>query len=481
MRVGKIFFLTVLALTLFLIGLVGGKRNWDGWLLSRLPYDKKEATSADVTQDKSGLLGANERKVLYWVDPMHPKYKSDKPGKAPDCGMDLVPVYADEETWAEKPPEGAFKIPTGKQQLMGVRYGTVIQAPMKKTLRAVGRIVYDETRIARVHPKIEGWIEKVYVDFTGKLVDKDQPLVDIYSPALLSTQQEYLLAAKAREHLASNSFKEISSGAVSLYESSRKRLLLWDIDEKTIDEIEKAGQPRKALTLYSPIRGFVLARNAYERQRITPETELYAVADLSNVWVLAEIYEYELELVRVGQKAQLELTYFPGNKFEGIVDYIFPQLDSNTRTLKVRIQVPNPRYLLKPDMYANVTFHISYGTRTAVPVEAVLNSGAEQTVFVAHENGFFEPRKVKIGGEVEDHYIILEGLKPGERVVISGNFLIDSESRLKSAMDSMVGMGHGPAPEKGKAETGKTGETKINEPESHEGHGQSQPKSEHRH
>ena len=388
------------------------------------------------------------RKVLYWVDPMHPQYKSDKPGTAPDCGMDLVPVYEDASVGQAEAPEGSIKISTGKQQLMGVRYGTVTRAPMKKASRAVGRVAYDETRIARIHPKVEGWIEKVYVDFTGKLVQKNQPLLDVYSPALLSTQQEFLLAAKARKTLADSSFPEISSGALSLYESSRRRLLLWDIDEKTIDEIERTGEPRKALTLYSPIQGFVLARNAYDRQRITPETELYTVADLSNVWVLADVYEYEIPQIKIGQSAALDLSYFSGKTLRGTVDYIYPEVEATTRTLKVRIQVPNPGYVLKPDMYANVTFQIDYGTQVAVPAEAVLNSGAEQIAFVAHENGFFEPRKIQIGPEVEGFYVVLFGLEPGERVVTSANFLIDSESRLKSAMAGMAGMGHGSGPSK---------------------------------
>jgi RND family efflux transporter MFP subunit len=439
---------TVLMAAVFLLGIVGGKLNWDGVLLAWLYPGEKGVAAVDTKESRSRESNsAAQSQVLYWVDPMHPQYKSDKPGTAPDCGMDLVPIYKDPAETATQ-EKNEFKIPTDKQQLMGVRYGTVVRAPVSKGLRATGRIAYDETKIARIHPKVEGWIEKVYVDFTGKLVQKGQPLVDIYSPALVSTQSEFLLAAKARDYLGSNSFREISSGALSLYDSARKRLLLWDIDEKSIEEIEKAGQPKKALTLYSPISGFVLDRKAYDRQRITPDTELYAIADLSNVWVLADIYEYESKQIQPGQKAQLELSYFPGKRLAGVVDYIYPQLEPSTRTLKVRIQLPNPHYQLKPDMYVNVTFNISYGTQIVVPAEAVLDSGAEQVVFVAHENGFFEPRKVKLGAEAEGRYVVLEGLKPGERVVTSANFLIDSESRLKSAMNSMAGMGHGSAPAK---------------------------------
>lgn len=422
----------VLLLIVFALGVASGNTGWHGLLFSWLERETRMAAAPDP----------KERKVLYWVDPMHPQYKSDKPGTAPDCGMDLVPVYADQQEGfqtAEDLPENALKISTGKQQLMGVRYGTVTRTSMKKTLRATGRIAYDETKIARIHPKIEGWIEKVYVDFSGKLVKKNQPLVDIYSPELVSTQQEFLLAARTRDSLASSPFKEISWGAHSLYQSSRKRLLLWDIDERTIDQIEKTSEVKKALTLYSPNEGFVLERNAYERQRVTPDTELYAVADLANVWILADVYEYEAPLIRIGQSALIELSYYPEKRFGGVVDYIYPELNAPTRTLKVRIQVRNRDYLLKPDMYANVTFNISYGNQVAVPIEAVLDSGVEQTVFIAHKSGFFEPRQIKTGAEVDGYYIVLEGLKPGERVVTSANFLIDSESRLKSALGAMAG------------------------------------------
>lgn len=435
----KTLITSFLVLLAFLGGVLVAKRPWNG----------SAPTSPDPSSAPAAMDAPQERKVLYWVDPMHPQYRSDKPGTAPDCGMDLVPVYEeDASAQEEEHPEGTIRIPTGKQQLIGVRYGVVARMPLKKTQRAVARLAYDETRIARIHPKFDGWIEKVHVDFTGKLVRKGQPLVDIYSPALVSTQQEFLLAARARDTLGGNPFPEISAGAHSLYESSRRRLLLWDIDEKTIEQIEKTGQPQKALTLYSPIGGFVLERNAYERQRLTPETELYAVADLSNLWAMADIYEYEMPLIKLRQAATLDLAYFPGKTFRGTVDYIYPEVEPTTRTLKVRIQVPNPGYALKPDMYANVTFQIDFGEQTAVPVEAVLNSGAEQVAFVAHENGFFEPRRIKIGAEVDDYYVVLEGLEPGERVVTSANFLIDSESRLKAALGAMAGMGHGPAGEK---------------------------------
>lgn len=396
--------------------------------------------SADQHAGHGTAQAPSERKVLYWVDPMHPAYKSDKPGTAPDCGMDLVPVYADEAPSEANLPPDAVKITAQKLQLIGVTYGEVANQPLSKTVRTVGRVTYDETKIARIHTKIEGWIEQVFVDFTGKLVEDGQPLITIYSPELVSTQQEFLIAKKAKDYLGSNPVPEISSSSISLYENARDRLRLWDISDEQIRELEERGKPTKTLTLYSPTSGFVLARNAYPKQRVTPEIELYAIADLSTVWVLADIYEYELPMIQLGQTASMTLAYFPSKTFTGKVTYIYPQLDNTTRTLKVRLEFPNPTFELKPDMFANVEVRIDYGREVSVPEEAVLDSGQEQIVFVAHEGGYFEPRKVQLGGKVDGRQIILSGLKPGEKIVTSGNFLIDSESRLKSGMGAM---GHG--------------------------------------
>ena len=385
-----------------------------------------------------------ELKVLYWQDPMHPAYKSDKPGKAPDCGMDLVPVYEGGMT-ASNLPEGAFQISPAKQQMIGVTYGEVAYKPVSKTLRAVARLAYDETRIVRIHTKIDGWIENVYVDFTGKEVKKGQPLISVYSPDLVQTQQEYLLAIKGRNELSESPFPNAVTGSESLLEAARRRLELWDISEAQIKEIEKRGTPTRALTLYAPTDGFVLARNAYLKQRVTPDAELYTIADLSTVWAIADVYEYEAPEIKVGQMATMTLSYYPGRTFRGKIAYIYPQVDPTTRTLKVRVEFPNPGFLLKPDMYANVDLRVDYGRNLVVPQEAVLDSGSEKTVFVSHEGGYFEARKVQLGAKVDDTFIVLGGLKAGERIVTSANFLIDSESKLKSAAGGMgmPGMNHG--------------------------------------
>ena len=429
-----------------------------------------------------------ERRVLYWQDPMHPQYTSDKPGKAPDCGMDLVPVYADQQAkpapqaerkvlyWTDamnpgskydKPgkapdgmdlvpvyeespvpqqeaPKGAFRITPEKQQLIGVQYGVVEARVVSKTIRAVAQLTYDETRITKVHSRIAGWIERVYVDFTGQLVKAGQPLLTVYSPDLVATQDEYLLALRARDNLGDSHFRDVADGANSLLEAARKRLELWDISDQQIAEVEKTRKPVTALTLYSPVSGFVTARNSYGKQRITPETELYAIADLSTVWAIADFYEYEARDVQLGQEVALAVSAFPGRSFRGKVTYIYPQLDNSTRTLRARVELPNPDFILKPDMYATAELKIDYGRRLCIPQEAVLDSGTEQVVFVALEGGYFESRKVQLGDRVDNQVIVLGGLKTGEKIVTSGNFLIDSESTLKSALSGMgmPGMDH---------------------------------------
>jgi RND family efflux transporter MFP subunit len=382
----------------------------------------------------------HQRKILYWQDPMHPAYKSDKPGKAPDCGMDLVPVYAEQGGQEGEMPSGTIQITAQKQQLIGVQYARVTLRPLTRTIRAVGRLTYDETKITHIHTKFDGWLDKVYVDFTGQLIHKGQPLFTVYSPDLVSTQQEYLIAKRAKKYLSDAPVFEAVQGASTLLESTRERLKLWDISDDQIAELEKTGEVKRDLTLYSPVSGFVLDRKAFENVRVTSDMDLYTIADLSTVWANAEIYEYEVPYVKLDQTAIMQLSYYPGETFRGKVTYIYPQLDATTRTVKVRLEFPNREFKLKPDMYADIQLQIDYGTRLVVPQDAVLDSGSDQVVFVARGEGYFEPRKVEVGPKVDDTVVILSGLKAGETIVSSGNFLVDSESRLKTAMGQMVGM-----------------------------------------
>jgi RND family efflux transporter MFP subunit len=341
-------------------------------------------------------------------------------------------------------PQTAVRISPEKQQLIGVQYGIVENQSLSKSLRAVGRAAFDETKMVRINPKIEGWIEDVYVDFIGKLVNKGQPLLSIYSPDLVQTQEEYLLALKNRKQLGESPFGDAVNFSESLVQSAKRRLHLWDVTDAQIKELEARGTSSRTMTLYAPASGFVMQRNAFPKQRIMPDTELYQLADLSNIWIVADIYEFEAADVKLGQPATVTLSAYPGRTFSGKITYIYPQVDNTTRTLKVRIELSNKDFLLKPDMYAEVTLNISYGSRLVVPQEAVLDSGSEQLVYVALADGYFEPRKIQIGAKVNDKYVVLNGLQAGERIVTSGNFLIDSESKLKSATSGMgmPGMDH---------------------------------------
>jgi Cu(I)/Ag(I) efflux system membrane fusion protein len=393
--------------------------------------------AAPGAQKPASAAEEGHRKVLYWYDPMHPGYKSDKPGIAPDCGMKLVPKYADEAEAMQSMPAGTVMLSPEKQQLIGVRTAAVRRDRLARTVRTVGRVTADETRIAKVHLKVGGWIEKVYVDFVGQLVQQGQPLFTLYSPDLVSTQQEYLVARRGMKEMGSSTLPDVAEGAQSLLRSARERLRLWDISDEQIRKLDESGEVTRTLTFYSPITGFVLERKAYPQTAIGPETDLYTVADLSDVWVNAEVYEYEVPYVHLGQPASMQLSYFPGKTYRGRVTYVYPTVDPETRTVKVRLQFPNPGFQLKPDMFANVELKVDYGVHTLVPSEAVLDSGTRQIVFVAKPDGYFQPREVKLGPQVDGQAVVLSGLEPGESIVTSGNFLIDSESRLGAAMGGM--------------------------------------------
>jgi RND family efflux transporter MFP subunit len=390
---------------------------------------------ADQATPASTLSSPSERKILFWYDPMHPQYKSDKPGKAPDCGMDLVPKYADEQAVSMAP--GSVMISAAKQQLIGVRTVEAKRETLVRDVRTTAQIAADETKIAHVHVKINGFIEQVFVDYIGQLVKKGQPLFTIYSPDLVSTQEEYLIAKRGEKTLGSSQFAEVAQGSQSLLRSARERLKLWDISDDQIKKLDETGEVSRTLTFYSPITGFVMDRKAFPQTSVTPDTELYTVSDFSTVWVNADIFEYEVPFVKVGQHAEMQLSYYPGKTWNGHVSFIYPTVDPTTRTVKVRMEFPNPDFILKPQMFAGVDLKVSYGNQIVVPEEAVLDSGKEQRVFVAKGDGYFEPHHITIGAKLDGKVVVLSGLKAGETVVSSGNFLVDSESRLKSASGAM--------------------------------------------
>jgi RND family efflux transporter MFP subunit len=376
-----------------------------------------------------------ERKILYWYDPMHPQYKADKPGKAPDCGMDLVPKYAEEQAMSMAP--GSVTIAPDKQQLIGVRTAQVERQSLVRDVRTTGQITADETKIAHVHVKVMGFVDKVFVDSIGQEIRKGQPLFTLYSPDLLSAEEEYLIAKRGEKTLGGSQFTEVSQGSQSLLRAARERLRLWDISSEQIKKLDETGEVSRTLTFYSPITGIVTDRKAFPQTSVNPDTELYTVADLSTIWVNADVYEYEVPFVKVGQCADMHLSYYPGKTWKGRVSFIYPTVDPATRTVKARIEFPNPNLQLKPQMFADVQLKIDYGRQIVVPQEAVLDSGIEQRVFVAKGNGYFEPRKITTGAKLDGKVVVLSGLQAGETVVTSGNFLIDSESQLKSAVGDM--------------------------------------------
>jgi membrane fusion protein, copper/silver efflux system len=335
---------------------------------------------------------------------------------------------------------GTVQISPQKQQLIGVKFATVEMRPLEKVIRTVGRIDYDEKRIVTVSPKIGGWIEDLYVDFTGRFVKQGEPLLTIYSPELVSTQEEYLIALRAKRDLSKSPFPEVAGSGDSLAESAKRRLKLWDINDDQIKALEESGQAKKTLTLYSPFSGFVLEKAAYKGMNVMPGVALFKLADLSIVWLIADVYEYELPFIRLGQQASVQLSYVPGEIFTGKAIYIYPSLNPETRTAKVRFELPNPHGKLKPEMYANVEIKVYLGQKLTVPEGAIIDTGLRQLAIIDKGNGYFEPREVKVGSKVDNYYEVIKGLKAGERVVTSANFLIDSESKLKEAVGGMAGM-----------------------------------------
>ena len=352
--------------------------------------------------------------------PMHPHIRSDRPGKCPICGMQLVEAGGGET--AVTPLAGTIQVSPEKQQLIGVKFATVELAGGSKKFRTTARVQPDERRIAKVQSRIEGWVDKVFVDFTGKLVRKGDPLLTMYSPEMLASQQEYLLALRSRDILKSD----------NLLRAARKRLELFELSDDHVAQIEQTREPLKNITLHAPMTGYVMERNAFPKQRVTPETQLYTLVDLSRIWIMADVFESEAALVREGMVARVSPSY-GGRAFTAQVSYIQPQVDMTTRTLKIRLEAENPELALKPDQFVDVDFSVALPSRLTVPADAVLDSGLAKRVFVDRGEGRLEPREVETGERIGDRIEILHGLTAGERVVASGTFLIDSESQLKAA------------------------------------------------
>jgi len=335
---------------------------------------------------------------------------------------------------------GTAMVSPQMQQLLGVRTATVEAKTLSRTVRAVGTVTYDESRVKRVHSKVDGWVDKLYVNSTGALVAKGQPLFAIYSPDLVATQSEYLMAKKNHESLATSSIPEVRTGASSLLAASKTRLALWDMSDQQLRELEQKGEAQRTVTLYAPYGGFVIKKDINEGMRVMADKELYTIVDLSNVWVNVDVYESDIPFLKVGQQADISLSYSPGEPLKGRVSYIYPYLDEKTRTVKVRLEHANPGYKLKPEMYVNAEIKIPGERQLSIPEEAVLDSGTRKIVFVDKGDGHYEAKEVKVGTKMEGFYQVLSGLKAGEKIAASSAFLLDSESRLSEAMGAMAGM-----------------------------------------
>jgi membrane fusion protein, copper/silver efflux system len=335
----------------------------------------------------------------------------------------------------ETPEAPTVEIPLDKQQMIGLKTAVARMKSLTKVIRTVGRVEYDEKRLATANTKIEGWIEKLYVDYTGRYVKKGEPLAELYSPELVATQQEFLnilkWADRSKEVKDERTAHMLSGDAEAILEASKQRLRLLDITDDQIKKIAATGKPVRTLTIYSPVSGYVIQKTAIQGMRVMPGEKLFDVADLSIVWITADIYEYELPLIKVGQTALISLSYFPGREFSSRVDYLYPSLAGDTRTAKARFTIPNPGGELKPQMFTNVEIRINLGSRLAVPADAVIDTGVRQIVYVDRGEGNFEPREVMPGLRSEDMVEIIRGLKAGERVAASANFMIDSEAQLK--------------------------------------------------
>ncbi len=388
---------------------------------------------------KAGMIDPKTgKKIKYWASPMNPAYIRNTPGKSP-MGMDLVPVY-EEEGGGGQDAASTIRIDPVTMQNMGVRLGRVKRKTLVKDIRTVGSITYDETRIYTVNTKFNGWIEKLYVNFVGENVKKGQPLFDIYSPDLVTAQEEYLLALKQYQSLSHSAYARIREGAKRLLAASRTRLRYWDLTNRQIARIAKSGEVRKTLTVYSPATGIVTKKSAFKGHFVKAGEHQYEIVDLSTVWVDVDVYEYELPWVHKGMAAEMDLSYIPGKRFKGKVLFIYPYLNAKTRTAKLRLEFRNPDNQLKPGMYANVYLKSVIAREgLVIPQEAVIDSGERQVVFVSLGQGKFQPRNVKLGLEVSDQeYQVLSGLKEGDEIVLSAQFMLDSESRLREAIQKML-------------------------------------------
>jgi len=431
----KLPFKIILSVLVALIIIVG--MSW------RLGYQQ------GANKQSSGSSGAHT--LLFYRNPMNPAITSPVPAKD-EMGMDYIPVYADDDKTPVKSIQqqaddffadetkvsglGAVTMTDQGIKLSGVQVAAAVKENIRRDIRTVGLVVPDETRIHRVQTKVGGWVETLLINYMGQLVKKGSPILSIYSPELLSSQEEFVKTRQSALRSAAEAGDRTS--AQRLLQSAQRRLELFDVPPDFIKELERTGKPQRTVTLLSPADGFVTAKDIFSGQEVKPGMALYTVTDLSVVWVDAEVYEYETRDVHVGQEGVLTTTYDPSLRLTGKIAYIYPYLNRESRTLKLRFDFDNKDYRLKPGMFVDVNLMIDYGEGIVIPESAIMDSGTRQVVFVDKGEGRFEPREVKAGVRSEGKTQVLSGLNAGDRVVVKANFLLDSESRLRALIDAAM-------------------------------------------
>jgi membrane fusion protein, copper/silver efflux system len=427
-------------ITLFLVLLILAAFAAGGWFFLR-----------QQPHDHAGEQKTAQGKPLYTC-PMHPFIIKDKPGVCPICGMELIKKLNDAQTSsaATQTPEqkqqadmlGHVSLSPTQRVMANVATVAAKQTSLNKEINAVGIVQFDQSRQAKVTAWIAGRIDRLNVNTVGAFVSKNRPVAELYSPELLATQQEYLLALKSRDQLKNSPIPSISQNGEGLVASARQRLMLFGVKESQIAELERAGKPNIRLPIYTPLSGVVIEKMVQKGQYVNVGDVLFNIADLSTVWVEVEVYENEFPNIHIGQKVEIRSQSFPGKPFTGRVAFIYPFLDPKTRTVKARVEMPNPGMKLKPDMFVNAIIKVPLGSAIVVPVTAVIDTGKRRGVWVESSPGMFEPRDVQVGQQTDDKIQILSGLKADDKVAVSGGYLIDSESQLKGGggHENMPGM-----------------------------------------
>lgn len=379
--------------------------------------------------------GAHQRKIKYWRAPMNPNYISDKPGKSP-MGMDLIPVYEDEQR-----QETGIRVDPSFMQNFAVRTVKAQMGSIPVDIRTIGILDYNEKNLALINTKFEGWIEKAYVNYIGEPVQKGQVLFEIYSPQLVTTQQEYLSAIQYVDKLAGRADPAAVERARSLLNATAERLHYWDITDDQIAQLRRTGKITRTLKVVSPVSGVVAAKmsDSLEGMRLAPGMSVFKIADLSTIWAQVEVYEDQIRYLQPGRRAEITVDAFPNRRWTGKVSYVDPTVNQQTRTLKAFVEIPNSDQRLRPQMYANVEVRVpSVSGVVRIPEEAVLHSGERSVVIVEKAKGLFEPRDVELGALGDGYREIRKGVRAGETVVTSSQFLIDSESNLNEAIQKML-------------------------------------------